>query len=104
VRGVELSGQSERVTVIKPATEADADGCVDVLLRLPDYFTPDTHSSVRTTIGRYRGWVATDASGITGFMLAEARSSRAAETTYAAVVPERRSQGARECARSSDAR
>jgi ribosomal protein S18 acetylase RimI-like enzyme len=89
----ELSGQSERVTVIRSATEADVEGCVDVLRLLPDYFTPDTYSAVGAAIGRDRGWVTSDTTRIAGFMLAEARFSRAAEITYAAVVPDRRRQG-----------
>jgi len=80
--------------MIRPATAADAEACAGVLRALPDFFTPNTHDEVRAAIATEgRAWVADATPSIDGFMLTERRSPRAAEITFAAVVPERRHQG-----------
>lgn len=81
------------MTAVRVATVADVDGCVGVLARLPDFFTPDTHAGVSEGLANHRGWVAVEADAVVGFVLAETRYPEAAEITYAAVTPERRGSG-----------
>lgn len=81
---------------VRPADERDIEDCVRVLEQLPDYFTADTHDSVRSSMPSHRAWVATDGdadAGVVGFVIAERRYPAAAEITFAGVAPERRGQG-----------
>jgi GNAT superfamily N-acetyltransferase len=84
------------MTSVRPATASDVEGCVRVLDALPDYFTPDTHDALRTSLPLHRGWIAVDDGApedIVGFVAIEQRYLRAAEITFAAVRPERRAAG-----------
>jgi ribosomal protein S18 acetylase RimI-like enzyme len=86
---------------VRQARPDDVDACVDVLARLPDYFTPDTHDDLRRTFAATTAWVATatatastgDGVALVGFVLAERRHPGAAEITYAAVLRERQGAG-----------
>lgn len=81
---------------MRQATDGDVEGCVRVLAQLPEYFTADTHDEVRTSMPVHRAWVAPDdaeSDAIVGFVLAERRYPRAAEITFAAVLPDRRHVG-----------
>ncbi len=73
--------------------KGDADACVGILVRLPEYFTPDTHDEARTGLAKHLAWVAAEADSIEGFILVEHRYPTAAEITIAAVTPERRGAG-----------
>ena len=84
------------MTSVRSAVERDIEGCVRVLEQLPDYFTPDTHDVVRSSIPSHPAWVATDVDAdddVVGFVLAEHRYPAAAEITFAAVAPGRRDHG-----------
>ena len=74
---------------IRRATVEDADACVEILTRLPDYFTADTHEQTRVGVNEHLVWVAVDADTVVGFVLVEHRYPTAAEITIAAVLPER---------------
>ena len=78
---------------IRRAVKGDADACVGILVRLPEYFTPDTHDEARTGLGKHLAWVAAEADSIEGFILVEHHYPTAAEITIAAVTPERRGAG-----------
>jgi ribosomal protein S18 acetylase RimI-like enzyme len=81
------------VIAIRRATGDDADACVGILARLPDYFTPETYDEVRAGISEHLVWVAAGTEQIEGFVLAERRYPTAAEITIAAVTPERQGTG-----------
>jgi len=81
------------MTDVRLATRSDAEGCVEVLALLPDYFTPATHEEVRERIGAGLSWVAVDGTSILGFILIEARYRSTAEITFAAVSPQHRRSG-----------
>jgi GNAT superfamily N-acetyltransferase len=82
------TGQYALVVTIRRATNDDAEGCVAVLGRLPDYFTPGTHDEVRAGLGEHLAWVAVEGRHLVGFILVEVRYPAAAEITFAAVVPQ----------------
>jgi ribosomal protein S18 acetylase RimI-like enzyme len=88
-----LTRHPERVTDIRGATSDDAEACVDIVRRLPEYFTPDTHEDVRRGISSERAWVAIEGGVVTGFVLVVIRFPRAAEITFAAVTPDRQGTG-----------
>jgi GNAT superfamily N-acetyltransferase len=92
-RHVSRIEQYAYVIDIRRATREDADACVEILARLPDYFTDDTHKQARAGIGENLAWVAVEAESIEGFVLVELRYPTAAEITIAAVKPERRGTG-----------
>jgi ribosomal protein S18 acetylase RimI-like enzyme len=81
------------VPTVRSALSGDAEACVEILRRLPGYFTPDTHADARAAVGRDRAWVASEFDNVVGFVAVEQRSPRSAEITFAAVTPERRAQG-----------
>ena len=79
---------------VRAAGADDTEACVAVVASLPDYFTASTHDEVRHDLPMSPAWVAQDDDGgVIGFVLAPTRFSRAAEITFAAVVPHRRDQG-----------
>lgn len=78
---------------VRLAGAADAEACVAVLRRLPEYFTADTHDEVRRSLDAGRGWVAVDDDNLQGFLVVETRYPRAVEITFAAVVPEHQHAG-----------
>jgi GNAT superfamily N-acetyltransferase len=78
--------------MVRPPTPDDADACVEILVRSPDFFTPDTHEKARHGIAEHRAWVAAD-DAVRGFVIAEVRYPAAAEITFAAVVPVHRNEG-----------
>lgn len=78
---------------IRPTTADDADACVEVVRRLPDHFTDDTHDEVREAVAHQLGLVALDDGEVIAFVLAEQRYPRAAELTWIGVIPARRDQG-----------
>jgi GNAT superfamily N-acetyltransferase len=81
------------VIAIRRGVDRDANECAEILGRLPDYFTPDTHDEVRTGLNEHLVWVAVEADAITGFILVEHRYPKAAEITIAAVTPDRQGAG-----------
>jgi GNAT superfamily N-acetyltransferase len=78
---------------VRAAGVDDAEACVAVVAALPDYFTASTHDEVRRDLPMSPAWVAEDEGGVVGFVFAPRRFSRAAEISFAAVVPDRRDQG-----------
>ena len=78
---------------VRAARADDAEACVAVVASLPDYFTASTHDEVRRDLPMNPAWVAEDDGVVIGFVLAPRRFSRAAEITFAAVLPARRDQG-----------
>jgi ribosomal protein S18 acetylase RimI-like enzyme len=60
---------------------------------LPGYFTASTHDEVRRDVPMSPAWVVEDDGVVIGFVLAPRRFRRAAEITFAAVVPNRRHRG-----------
>jgi len=81
------------VIEIRRATRQDADACVEILARLPDYFTAETHGQIRAGISEHLVWVALDADSIEGLVFVERRYPTAAEIVIAAVTPARQGTG-----------
>src|SRR6267378_1311253 len=78
---------------LREGRSEDVEGCVAVLTSLPEYFTPSTHDDVRRELPIGMAWIAEENGAVVGFLLASRRYPRAAEITFAAVVPDRRNQG-----------
>jgi GNAT superfamily N-acetyltransferase len=78
---------------IRRATLHDADSCVEILARLPDYFTAETHEQTRAGVRDHLVWVAVDGESIEGFIFVEQRYPTTAEIVIAAVTPERQGTG-----------
>jgi ribosomal protein S18 acetylase RimI-like enzyme len=78
---------------VRRGTPDDVEGAVAVLAALPDFFTPDTHASLRAGWAEHASWVAVDGAAVVGLALVERRYPASAEITYAAVRPERRASG-----------
>jgi ribosomal protein S18 acetylase RimI-like enzyme len=78
---------------LRPARAQDLEPCVGVLAALPDYFTSSTYEEVRAELLDNPAWVAVDGGEVLGFVLAPRRFSKAAEITFAAVLPSRRNSG-----------
>jgi N-acetylglutamate synthase-like GNAT family acetyltransferase len=78
---------------IRPADDADVDGCIEVLRELPDYFTPDTHQQVAVGVRADDAWLAEDDGRIVGFVLLQQRYRLSAEITFAAVSPRMHRRG-----------
>jgi ribosomal protein S18 acetylase RimI-like enzyme len=82
------------VVDVRGATSEDTAACVAVLAALPDFFTRDTHVTLADEMQSGKTWVAVDeARSICGFVHAKQHYSRAAEITFAAVVPGCRRRG-----------
>jgi ribosomal protein S18 acetylase RimI-like enzyme len=90
-------GRLAGVVSVRTAEADDVEGCVGVLARLPDHFTPDTHDEVRRDLPGHPAWVATDGEEgegrVVAFVLVQRRYPTTAEITYAAVAPELRRTG-----------
>ena len=82
-----------RVSTVREARPEDVEQCVDVLARLPDHFTPDTHDEVRGAWASDLAWVAVDGEEIIGFVLVQRRHPATVEITFAAVEPTRHRSG-----------
>ena len=78
---------------IRRATREDADGCVEILARLPEYFTDDTHAQMRAAVSEHLVWVAVDGDCTEGVVFVERRYLISAEIMIAAVLPERHGVG-----------
>ena len=78
---------------IRPTTAADAEECVEIVRRLPDHFTADTHDEVREAVTHQSGFLAVDDDQVVGFVLTDQRYPRSAEVTWMGVVPERQDTG-----------
>ena len=92
-RAGRLASNLARVIAVRPGTPRDIEPCVDVLARLPDYFTPNTHDEVRRSFPEHRAWVATRGDEVVGFVLVESRYPTTAEITFAAVRREHQGAG-----------
>ncbi len=78
---------------IRRATREDADACVEILARLPEYFTDDTHAQMRAAVSEHLVWVAVDGDCTAGVVFVERRYLISAEIMIAAVLPERHGVG-----------
>jgi GNAT superfamily N-acetyltransferase len=87
--GVDGPSIMHRVIDIRRATRQDADACVQILERLPEYFTPDTHEQMRAAVSEHLVWVAVDTDSIEGVIFVERRYPTSAEIVIAAVTPAR---------------
>jgi GNAT superfamily N-acetyltransferase len=68
--------------------------CQDVVRSLPDFFTPDVVDSVAEELVGDRAWVWGDEAGrVTGFVIVQRRFPKAAEITWAAVLPAQQRHG-----------
>ena len=81
------------VLSVRQAKLDDVEQCVDILAKLPDYFTADTHDQLRQSFPLHSAWVAATDDRILGFVLAERRYPSAAEITFAAVARAHRGTG-----------
>ena len=82
-----------RLMLVRSAHPSDADGCVDVLALLPEYFTASTHDEVRRGTSDHMALVADVDGTVVGFILIDRRHRRSAEVTFIAVHPAYRNQG-----------
>ena len=78
---------------VRRAAGDDVDDCVRIVAGLTDFFSDEEPPAVRRDLGRYDGWVVTDADVVVGFLVIERRSSAVAEIRWAGVAPERRGTG-----------
>lgn len=60
---------------------------------LPDYFTEDVPDRVEADLGVHEAWLALDGDDPVGFVIAERRSSHAAEILWIAIDADRRGHG-----------
>jgi GNAT superfamily N-acetyltransferase len=81
------------VIAIRRATRQDAGACVEILARLPEYFTVETHARMRAAVSEHLVWVAVEGDSIEGVVFVERRYLTSAEIMIAAVVPERQGVG-----------
>lgn len=88
-----VSATMVRLMLVRSAHPSDADGCVNVLALLPEYFTASTHHEVRRGISDHMALVADVDGTVVGFVLIERRHRRSAEVLYIAVHPAFRNQG-----------
>ncbi len=78
---------------VRPATPEDLEACQTIVHGLPDYFTDDVPDKLASDLDAHHGWVITEDTGVVGFVVAEYRSSRAAEILWIAVRHDQRNQG-----------
>jgi N-acetylglutamate synthase-like GNAT family acetyltransferase len=84
----------DSVTTVRAAGEADLEPCLDIIRRLPDYFTPDVPEKLAADWRRCsKNWVPVDDDAVVGFAIVEVRSPLAAEILWAAVDPAHRNGG-----------
>jgi len=81
------------VSTVRVASVDDLDRCLEVVRRLPDYFTPDVPDKIRSDFDRCRCWVVVDDGKVAGFAVVDKRSPQTAEILWAAVDPDRRRSG-----------
>jgi GNAT superfamily N-acetyltransferase len=81
------------VTTVRSAVEADLEPCIEIVRRLPDYFTPNVPDEVTHDWRRCQNWVAVDDDAVVGVAVVEVRSPLAAEILWAAVDPDRQNTG-----------
>ena len=78
---------------IRTAGAHDIDGCIRLLVALPDHFTAATHDQLRASFAASHVVVMDDDGSVVGFAMAERRHRAAAEITCAAVHPTRHREG-----------
>jgi GNAT superfamily N-acetyltransferase len=83
----------DRVAVVRAASSADVEACVEIVRCLPDFFTPDTHGKVRSDLARHSAWVLEEVNECVGFAVVDRRSLEAVEILWAAFRPDRRGEG-----------
>jgi GNAT superfamily N-acetyltransferase len=71
----------------------DLPAVLDIVRRLPDYFTDDVPDKVTADVGEHRGWVVVDHVGPRGFAVVQRRSPLVAEILWMAVDPVCRGTG-----------
>lgn len=71
----------------------DLPALIDVVRRLPEYFTDDVPEQVGAAARHHHGWVITDHDHLVGFSQVERRSPVAAEILWMAVDPDHRRRG-----------
>jgi ribosomal protein S18 acetylase RimI-like enzyme len=81
------------VSVVCLAAADDLGGCLEIVRRLRDYFTPDVPEKVRSNFARCRSWVVVDDGKVAGFAVVDELSSQTAEILWAAVDPDQRGSG-----------
>jgi GNAT superfamily N-acetyltransferase len=79
---------------VRPYEPRDETACVDIVVGLADFFTPDVPGELRRDLGRHLAWVvAEDGDEAVGFAVVDRRSAVAAEILWAAVSASRRGTG-----------
>jgi N-acetylglutamate synthase-like GNAT family acetyltransferase len=82
------------MAAVRGAGSDDISGSVAVLAALPDYFSVQTHRTLAAEMRIGRSWVAEDDSGeVCGIVQVMARNAKAAEITFAAVLPQMQRRG-----------
>jgi hypothetical protein len=61
------------VIVVRSAAPEDFEACLDIVRRLPAFFTPDVPETVRSDLGRHSAWVVDDADDVVGFAVVDRR-------------------------------
>ncbi len=79
---------------VRPCEPGDLPVLIDIVHRLPEYFTEDVPEKVSIALRDHQGWVITDDDRVLGFSVVERRSRAAAEILWMAVHPLHRSSGA----------
>lgn len=78
---------------VRPFETGDLDGVLEIVGRLPEYFTDDVPEKVRADAAAHQGWVLADNDDVVGFSVVERRSPAAAEILWMAIDPDRRGAG-----------
>jgi GNAT superfamily N-acetyltransferase len=82
------------VTAVRAASSADdVDACVDVVLGLPAFFTPDVAATVRDDLRHHGGYVVADGTDVLGFAVVDRRFTGSAEILWIAVRAVHRGRG-----------
>lgn len=81
------------MATIRVAGPDDLDACVEIVRRLPEYFTPNVPDEVRSDWAEASTWVVDDDGPVIGFALVSRRDADAAEILWIAIDPDRRSGG-----------
>jgi GNAT superfamily N-acetyltransferase len=82
------------VSIVRSFELEDLPSLIDIVDRLPEYFTDDVPAKVREDLRAHQGRVIVDDGDLVGFSVVERRSAAAAEILWMAIAPVRRGRGA----------
>lgn len=90
---IEVCDAALLMLAIRRATPDDARSCQAIVRGLPDYFTEDVPDRVAVDLAVHEAWLALEGDDPVGLVIADRRSSDAAEILWMAVDADRRGHG-----------